>query len=74
MQDDIVLERRGGWGVATFNRPAALNALTRQMCVALDEALTAWADDPSVIGVVAHGAGTRPLRGRRRAGGAGAGP
>ncbi|TXH37432.1 MAG: enoyl-CoA hydratase/isomerase family protein [Rhodospirillaceae bacterium] len=59
MQDDIVLERRGGWGVATFNRPAALNALTRQMCVALDEALTAWADDPSVIGVVAHGAGDK---------------
>lgn len=57
MRDDILLDRQGAWGVVTFNRPAALNALTQEMCLALGRALDVWADDPAVLGVVARGAG-----------------
>lgn len=59
MTGDIRIERRGSWGLATFNRPLALNALTREMCVSLDQALAAWAQDPAVIGVLARGAGDK---------------
>lgn len=59
MTRDIDIERRGAWGLVTFNRPAALNALTQEMCAALDQALAAWADDPAVIGVLARGSGDK---------------
>ncbi|MBX7247828.1 MAG: enoyl-CoA hydratase/isomerase family protein [Caulobacteraceae bacterium] len=37
-----------GVGRITLNRPRALNALTRQMCEIMTEALLAWKDDASV--------------------------
>jgi len=44
----------------TLNRPAALHALTTQMCAAMTEALLAWKDDPAVTVVqIDHAADTR---------------
>jgi enoyl-CoA hydratase len=56
---EIICERRGACGFALFNRPAALNALTPGMIRALRQALEAWARDPSILRVVARGAGDR---------------
>jgi enoyl-CoA hydratase/carnithine racemase len=57
--DDILFDRRGRAGIATLNRPAALNALNRGMCVALHRQLDAWATDPDVAVVIVQGAGDR---------------
>lgn len=58
MQDvDIRIEGRAG--VITLNRPKALNALTYEMCLAIDAALIAWRDDPAVALVLIEGAGER---------------
>ena len=35
MTDDVLFEKRGAAGLITLNRPKALNALTRDMCVAM---------------------------------------
>jgi enoyl-CoA hydratase len=59
MTDEILLERRGALGLATLNRPKALNALTLPMIRALDPQLAAWASDPEVAAVVIRGAGER---------------
>ena len=48
MADDILFHRRGGLGIATLNRPKALNALTLDMIRAFDRQLTAWEADGSV--------------------------
>jgi enoyl-CoA hydratase len=56
---DIRVEH--GVGRMTLNRPKALNALTYGMVQAIDAALTAWADDPSVRCVLIDGAGERGL-------------
>ncbi len=57
--DDILFERRGALGVATLNRPDALNALTLGMIRRLAPRLRDWADDPSVAAVLVKGAGER---------------
>jgi enoyl-CoA hydratase len=44
----ILLRREGGVGHITLNRPLALNALTREMCVSMLEALRTWAHDPAI--------------------------
>ena len=49
----------GGLASVLLNRPQALNALTREMAVALDAALTAWTADDRVKAVVIRGAGGR---------------
>ena len=41
-----------GLGRITLNRPRALNALTQDMVRAIDAALTDWAADPAVRGVL----------------------
>lgn len=56
---DILIRLQGRAGRITLNRPAALNALTYDMCRALDAALIAWADDPGVALVVIDAAGDR---------------
>ena len=56
MSDDILLERRGGVGSVTLNRPRALNALTQPMVLDLDAMLKEWAEDPSTAAVVVRGA------------------
>ena len=61
-EDDTVLfDIEGGTGVVTLNRPKALNALTHPMVLRIDEALTAWAQDPAVHQVLIRGAGERGL-------------
>ena len=52
---DIAVE--GGCGVITLNRPEALNALTLDMCHAIEAALLGWLPDTSVKAVIIRGAG-----------------
>ena len=47
------------FGRATLNNPAVLNALTLPMIDRLAPQLTAWADDPDIVGVVLDAAGDR---------------
>ncbi len=42
----------GAVGVITLDRPRALNALDKSMCLAIDSALTSWATDESVAAVL----------------------
>jgi enoyl-CoA hydratase len=56
---EVRLERHGGLGLITLDRPRALNALTLDMIRALDSCLEAWAADPAVQGTVIRGAGDR---------------
>ena len=58
---EVAFERRGHLGVATLNRPAAVNALTAGMAAAMLEQLTLWADDDAVAAVLVRGAGDRGL-------------
>lgn len=59
MQGDIVFGVERGLASVLLNRPKALNALTHEMCLALDARLTAWSDDPAVKAVVIRGAGDK---------------
>jgi enoyl-CoA hydratase/carnithine racemase len=59
MSDEVLIRADGRAGRITLNRPQALNALTWAMCRAIDRALIAWRDDPSVALVLIDGAGTR---------------
>ena len=57
---DILIRVENGIGRITLNRPRALNALTTDMCAAIDAALIAWADDPLVrLVLIDHADGTR---------------
>jgi enoyl-CoA hydratase len=51
MTEDVLCRKEGALGRITLNRPKALNALTRDMCVEMKRALDAWADDASVKAV-----------------------
>jgi enoyl-CoA hydratase len=56
---EIMFERRGAAGVATLNRPQALNAVTHNMVRALAVKLGEWAKDPAVNRVLITAAGER---------------
>lgn len=56
---DISIRIEGRAGRITLTRPKALNALSYDMCRALDAALVAWADDPAVALVVVDAEGDR---------------
>jgi len=57
---DVIIHREGVAGRITLNRPTALHALNEEMCLTMDAALKAWADDPEIeLVVVDHAAGTR---------------
>ena len=43
MTDEILFAKQGRIGLVTLNRPQALNALTRTMCIALHRQLMDWA-------------------------------
>lgn len=58
---DVLFERRGRLGVATLNRPRAVNALTRDMVDLLLRQFTSWAGEDGVTGVLVQGAGERGL-------------
>lgn len=48
MSADIHIRKDGAAGRITLNRPKALNALTYDMCLAIQSALENWADDPEI--------------------------
>jgi enoyl-CoA hydratase len=56
---DVLFERRAGLGLATLNRPAALNTMTLEMYRALDQRLRGWEADPALRLVLIRGAGDR---------------
>ncbi|MGD8327068.1 MAG: enoyl-CoA hydratase/isomerase family protein [Sphingomonadales bacterium] len=56
---DIVFDHQGAIGLMTLNRPQALNALNRDMCLALKSKLDEWADEVGIQAVVIQGAGDR---------------
>ncbi|MEM9973408.1 MAG: enoyl-CoA hydratase/isomerase family protein [Pseudomonadota bacterium] len=57
--NDIDIRIIGRAGRITLNRPDALNALTYEMCLAIEEALDAWRADEAVALVVIDAAGAR---------------
>ncbi|QES47162.1 3-hydroxyisobutyryl-CoA hydrolase [Streptomyces venezuelae] len=59
--DHVLVRTEGHAGYLTLNRPEALNALSHAMVLRIDEALTAWEQDPAVETVVIAGAGERGL-------------
>jgi len=58
-ENEVLIERRGGAGMITLNRPAALNALTLGMVREMRLALDRWARDSAVTSIVIRGAGER---------------
>ena len=66
MSDDIHIRTEGRAGRITLNRPKALNALTYEMCLAIEAALDAWAaDDDGRAGGDRRRGRQGVLRGRR---------
>jgi enoyl-CoA hydratase/carnithine racemase len=57
MEQPVIFTRRGGTGEILLNRPQALNALTLDMCHALERQLRDWAADDALRAVVIQGAG-----------------
>ncbi|KIN60779.1 3-hydroxyisobutyrate dehydrogenase [Sulfitobacter noctilucae] len=56
---DIDIRITGRAGRITLNRPNALNALTYEMCLAIEKALDRWREDEAVHLVVINAAGDR---------------
>ncbi|WP_448203799.1 enoyl-CoA hydratase/isomerase family protein [Azospirillum sp. sgz302134] len=58
-EDAVLVERRGGVGVVTLNRPAAMNAINMAVRTGLTRACRDLEADPEVRAVLFRGAGTR---------------
>ncbi|MCG3267106.1 enoyl-CoA hydratase/isomerase family protein [Yoonia sp. I 8.24] len=56
---DIIIRTDGHAGRITLNRPEALNALTSEMSIAIEDALDRWRDDPDIALLVIDAAGTK---------------
>ena len=56
---DILIRTEGRAGRITLNRPDALNALTWDMCLAIEKALDDWRNDEAIALVIIDGAGDR---------------
>lgn len=56
---DLLIRKTDCIGHATLNRPKALNALTHQMCLTLEQAMQNWAADDSVKILMIDAAGER---------------
>ena len=56
---EVIVRIENGVGRLTLNRPAALHALTTNMCRLMTEALVAWRTDPAVRAVLIDHAGER---------------
>ena len=56
---DVLIRVEGRVGRITLNRPKAMNALTWDMCLAIEAALDAWAHDDAVAMLVIDGTGER---------------
>lgn len=52
MTEEILFEKQGYLGVATLNRPNALNALTLPMIQSLQDQLTEWESDRNIHAVL----------------------
>ena len=52
MTQDVLTFTEGSLGRIRLNRPQAIHALTREMCVAMSQALLAWANDPAIEAVL----------------------
>lgn len=52
MFEDVLFSQEGPLGLMTLNRPAALNALTLPMILAIQQQLERWKDDDSIAAVV----------------------
>jgi len=48
MIDEVLILVEGGVGRLRLNRPKAIHALTREMCVAMSDALLEWREDPAI--------------------------
>lgn len=59
LDEDILIRFKGRVGRATLNRPQALNALTYDMALALEQALDGWADDSEISMVLIDASGDR---------------
>ncbi len=57
--EEIRIERRGGLGLITLNRPQALNTLSLAMYRAFDPQLVAWGRDPDIHAIAVKGEGGR---------------
>ncbi len=58
---DLIVRKVGRAGRITLNRPKALNALTYDQVIAIDQTLDEWTVDPEVQVVVLDGTGTRAM-------------
>ena len=56
---DILIRQNGRAGHITLNRPKALNALTWEMCLAIEKALDTWQNDPAITLILIDGTGDR---------------
>jgi len=56
---DILIRKAGRAGHITLNRPKALNALSYDMCLAVEDALETWRDDDEVALILIDGAGDK---------------
>ena len=56
---DIHIRTTGRAGRITLNRPDALNALTYEMCLAIEAAIDAWATDAQIALVIIDAVGDR---------------
>ncbi len=59
MTNDILIRKSGRAGHITLNRPTALNALTGEMSVAIEDALDAWRSDDAVELVILDAEGPK---------------
>lgn len=59
LEDDIRIRKTGKAGRITLSRPKALNALTYEMCLAIEDALTRWSEDGDVELVMIDAEGER---------------
>lgn len=56
---DITIRKTGRAGRITLTRPKALNAMTYEMCLAIEDALDAWRDDGAVALVIIDAEGDK---------------
>ncbi len=57
--ETLLLERQGGVGIITLNRPERLNALSRALTTELDRALTQFEHDEKVKAIIITSAGDK---------------
>ncbi len=58
-ENPILIDRQDGVGIVTLNRPAKLNAMTTQLLLELEDALSELEADDAIGAVVITGAGDR---------------